>query len=116
MSTDKPSTTLPCPAWCARPRGHGFGLEVDGRTWRGHHRQVASFKWPKPDRPSGLTTVTLLVEQGEGSTLDEEGVRLDVEPVEIVLDIGEYATMTGPEARQLAAALLDDVDLWDVAT
>jgi len=99
-----PPTTLPCPPWCAWPAGHGFDSidPADGTLWRSHERIIRDIS-----RSTGV-----YLSQTEKAETDQ-GPVLERTPVEITANGGEC--LNGPEARQLAAALLDAADAWDAA-
>jgi len=87
-----------CPPWCTLPAGHGFyGIEPSGAVVRVHEQLDA-----------GDVGVFLIAQ--ETAATDEGPVLTTV--LRIELDLGTRR-VTGPDARQLAAALLNSADEWD---
>ncbi len=116
-----PTVNRPCPDWCTLAPGHGWDGADIGTVTRGHGGILA--------RTERWTVELYLLEKADAQVvLDEHGRWEDIEgqpgpsqyPDGPLIDIGPPAAgselMTGPEARALAAALLEAADAWDKAT
>lgn len=107
-----PTTQLPCPCWCTLPPGHGFhDIDPgDGTVLRFHEHTLARFSWP---HSYDSVTIKAGVEltQLERANADESRL-LQRYPV-VITAYTEGEELTGPQARQLAAALLNAADAWD---
>ena len=102
--------TVPsCPDWCALPAGHGFDRIGAGLS-RFHRREVATVDTEE----GGTGAIRLNVECLESGQHEQD---VEQTPLSVcVYDYREGDDLTGPEARQLAAALLNAADEWDRIT
>jgi len=106
-----PTSGLPCPSWCDLPAGHGFdSIDGDGSLWRAHQRVFRDFEFC--DLDGNRFSVRVWMSEAQNASSDE-GPVLGRLPLEITADRTEG--LTGPQARQVAAALLDAADAWDEA-
>lgn len=102
-------TSLPCPPWCQLPAGHGFDAEYGGELHRSHEAATADFRFTGPEgAPINVSVRLLSIE----SAPEPDGPPSTSPPV-VYLD--EAEGLAGPQARQVAAALLDAADMWDEA-
>ncbi len=107
-----PTTAHPCPPWCALPSGHGYdSLDADDTLLRFHERDLSRFSWPHSSEPV-TTGVGVSLTQMERASADGSRV-LHHWPVVITAYTKGGEELTGPQARQFAAALLDAADAWD---
>ncbi len=114
-----PSTTHPCPDWCTLPAGHGVdGTTRDGTVIRSHERAVARMEYPHtiPGAMKGITHSWWVAIVRSDMLQTDDGPVIEVEPVTITVSICDGDNWTAPQARQLAAALLDAADEWDEIT
>lgn len=103
MSTQTIQTTAPCPTWCQEPVGHPFVDEYDIGAERWHRHPIADL---------------LPVELGHGTAqvLAEQMDTLDsASPAMVTIAGGISASLTGGEARSLAAALLRAADVIEAS-
>ncbi len=104
--------TPPCPAWCIYGAAHAFEPSDDPTVmWRQHDHPVRWLQWSHVD--GGMPAVSVWMSQAEQSVA-ADGPILS-RPVEIVIESSELTRLTGPQARQLAAGLIDAANLWDAA-
>jgi hypothetical protein len=102
-------TLAPCPPWCALPVGHGFD-QIGDDLHRFHRWEVASVDTAE----GGAAAISLTVESLESGQRTEAPTRT---PLSVcVYGYLEGDDLTGPEARKLAAALLNAADEWDRIT
>ncbi len=98
------ATDLPCPPWCILRGEHSFTLlNGYGVLVRTHEAQ--------PWEGAGVH-VTLFCEELAQSEREPEPQR----NTHISLDSWPDGCLTGPDARRLAAALLNAADEWDEST
>jgi len=110
MSTAGDTCLLPCPSWCEEPAGHPFtSADLDAFT-REHRCSVVALHFTDDD--GSADTYTVEVAQIEQLDRNDGARRQDPVSVEVY---NALDSMTGPQARQLAAALLDAADAWDEA-
>lgn len=102
----------PCPSWCQLPAGHGFDSTTfdNGHLARFHERPISSWKWtprhsPQPQAASVAITAMEIAEGNDGPVLECQPPTVSVTT--------DGLDVTGPQARQLAASLLDAADAWD---
>jgi hypothetical protein len=97
----------PCPPWCRSSHQDDWD---DGTVGRMHHADVElTFTYPEVGE---WTCSVVLVQNDEALTRD--GPALHTWPAEIRIEPA-LDGLSGPQARQLAAALLDAADAWDRA-
>ncbi len=106
-----PTTTMPCPAWCTMRPGHGWESGDVDEECRGHERKIATVVGCVPG-VYGFATVYVSLDAEETLTVDEHGATSTLSQVDISLDTNGNG-MTGPQAREVAAALVEAADLWD---
>lgn len=91
-----------CPAWCTLPAGHPWDSTwPDGTVSRGHEGRTDSVTDPDGDR--AYVSLSALERRGHG--VGRVGVSVHAD-----------ATLTAPQARELAALLLAAADRLDEVT
>lgn len=103
-------TLLPCPSWCVKPAGHPF---TDSGCPDVDRRHLAAYTELSTPEVAGWAVVKVFMM--ETVTIDDDGSQVDCTDVEIDLNL-RANELTGSDARQLAAALLDAADVWDRVT
>ena len=95
-STD--STTSICPSWCTKEPGHDLPAMTALDPLRFHERGFGEL--------AGGVEVNLS---------QIETMSPDAAPAPVTIEVWARDDLTGPEASQVAAALLDAADAWDKA-
>ena len=96
------TTSLPCPPWCSLPRGHGFDQADGDLLTRAHTAAEVELHGPARVGVMALETAA-----------DTDGPVVSVMAPTIYIEAdGDF---TGPQAREIAAALLNAADAWDTA-
>jgi hypothetical protein len=96
-------TILGCPTWCGLPYGHGFAsVDYAGNLMRCHARGFGE----------GVGSVELTsteIAAGDDGPIDPTA------PLELGIWVNNPGDnqLTGPQARRLAAALMQAADAWD---
>lgn len=104
---------IPCPSWCEHAdAGHGFDdTDMSGNPVRFHERSCGD------DLAFSADLVVKETAAGEGGPLDHPEppyLEVWVHGNGVGYDPATKAPgLTGPQARVLAAALLDAADAWD---
>jgi hypothetical protein len=109
--SDAMTTTVDCPAWCTEPAGHPMEAETGGWPIRHHFREGAELQTLGY---GGLPRDVAVCLSAIEIAASDIGPVLDM--TDLVIEISGYEEgdpMTGPQARQLAAELLNAADEWD---
>ena len=112
MTDTDQTTTIPCPPWCDLAPGHGIELDdPSDSTWgsRFHRRTVADVSTERGENAACVDLECLETSRGERIVVTTP----------VVLSIFGYRegdALDGPQARQLAAALLNAADEWNKIT
>jgi len=113
MNSPMERTPLPCPDWCTLRTGHGFDnfAPAEQGIFRYHERSIGHIEYTSYYGDARREDVRLV---GEEHAAGNDGpVTRTGRPY---LDSPEMNGLTGPQARELAAALVEAADLWDEAT